>query len=161
MSALGHKRSPVQSVCPLWVKSRHVQRKRACPLYPQSRRRLRFSPERAIVNCQIAAVVFALWQPDTACFHFARARLGLFDAPFKFFDPSTERFCRSGNVLPDSVGDLLGRASSNNCSAIFSVHLISRSFCFAPALLQEFCSQETASSRRARHRTNQNSRRRL
>jgi hypothetical protein len=44
------------------------------------------------VNCQIAAVVFALWQPDTACFHFARARLGLFDAPFKFFDPSTERF---------------------------------------------------------------------
>ena len=23
--------------CPLWVKSRHVQRKRSCPLYPQSR----------------------------------------------------------------------------------------------------------------------------
>jgi hypothetical protein len=23
------------SPCPLWVKSRHVQRKRACPLYPR------------------------------------------------------------------------------------------------------------------------------
>ena len=24
--------------CPLWVKSRHVQRKTACPLYPRKRR---------------------------------------------------------------------------------------------------------------------------
>ena len=23
--------------CPLWVKSRHVQRKRSCPLYPRKR----------------------------------------------------------------------------------------------------------------------------
>ena len=27
----------VPTPCPLWVKSRHVQRKRSCPLYPQKR----------------------------------------------------------------------------------------------------------------------------
>ena len=29
--------SAVQSKCPLWVKSRHVQRKSRCPLCPQER----------------------------------------------------------------------------------------------------------------------------
>ena len=33
--------SAVQSKCPLWVKSRHLQRKKACPLYPQKRTSLR------------------------------------------------------------------------------------------------------------------------
>ena len=31
------KASTLRPQCPLWVKSRHVQRKRSCPLYPQKR----------------------------------------------------------------------------------------------------------------------------
>ena len=41
----GHK----VNVCPLWVKSGHVQRKRTCPLYTRKRHRMR------IFGCPLGA----------------------------------------------------------------------------------------------------------
>src|SRR5262245_14247495 len=32
-----------QSACPLWVRSRHVQRTSSCPLYPRKRHQMRHS----------------------------------------------------------------------------------------------------------------------
>src|SRR5262245_24211785 len=39
--------------CPLWVKSRHIQRKTSCPLYPKQRPRKRTSPSGTRRVCPI------------------------------------------------------------------------------------------------------------